>query len=1196
MESGKNAETLKEGFLESKLSQDGIFRSKIREDGNPGFLSNLSEKCVVDDAYSGRNELSNVELARKFGNGNVEESMVVDGITGNNRMNEGSVSGYSDEKLTVSMHGNDACNDDFPVFQGDLKFSGNDGDQTAKGEELVGKFDDILNYHELFHDKNIEEPVEKGNDVFHPHEPGSPTKLEVSGNSINLFVEVFGPLDGISGSDDNLDHPVECKSEENSFKQEFSLEENETLSTGVTDLSVKCEGEGIIGEQECTFDIGDLVWIKTRTQVWWPGMVCGPSDAPNDMTKCEKMGRYIVKYYGSGHFVPCDIANLKPFPEYFEQMSGQNNSRNFSGSVERALCEIGQRVKLKMTCPCFSKDSQPLDAQLCVRNKEENSTSTQKVSKFDFLSLSQFEPAKFIADIRDLARTIHFPGKVEFMVMKNRLSPFYRSIGHCELPLHLLRSGSDAAQNTQEHLTSGIRDENHNNIFGDGRNSVEAHDGKLTRTRRKRKNVGNVLDDKLTSSAKSLDSRERKKSKYLSYPYTDVIKGQEKEDPKLRGTKKPSKERHIISKADDITACSVELLAELCSSARDCSYISRSKYSDSLERFYCSFRIFAFLDADVASKVSGDQAEAEEQMEGSRVVKKSKKQRANLASVTESVESVEGDKSSVVGNQKAKENVVRRRAKKKKEQVASSDVQMEGISVVKESENQEVNLASGSLENADTLPKIENLQAKENVVSRNTNTEKEKVIPIGLECMQSSFSKGTNIYPKSSWMISFQQACSSLFKSSKTPKKRAGLTPGLADTNSISHAPPGLAGTNSISHTPPGLADTNSISHPPPGLADTNMIFHTPPGLADTNMISHTPPGLADTNSIPRLPDLNGNHPGFPVDHIPVGIPSTNLVNPLPEQRNEGLVSPTINGIHQMDFASVSSSKDVPVTFQNTPLSNNGVSGAYQCLNGDFATRQLDPMTMNTGLSSFSQYSLQMGNFLSAGKPEPKKRKRKEKICQIAPGIPDLNGNVLDMSPSGMSTPEGSHIPPEGEPQKKRRYRSAGGESEIAPGGSLLLNFAPGCVPSNEMLVATFSRFGLLKESELEVLSDDNVKIVYERSSDARFASRSLEKNHTFGESLINFKLDCFIPDPPKTKKKQNLQLQTFVPVGVCKSRTKLGEAPDIAFIKQNVEMMKSTLEKAGDNLSPEMRAKLENEIKAFLDKISSVAGAAPSS
>ncbi|KAL1566183.1 serine/threonine-protein kinase ATM-like [Salvia divinorum] len=1106
MESGKKGETLEEGLLESKLSQEDIFSSDVRGYGSfVGLLSGVNEKCVADGCGS-RNELSNAELARLFG----------DGVDGYNRMSEGSVYGYPDENLLVSLHGNGngVQDNDFPVFKEELAFTGNDGDRSAKVEESVGKLGETLHCDEPFNSGEIEAPMETCDDVLLPHEPSSSTRIEAFGYSMNLSVDVFGPLNGIS--DDDLDHPVQCKSGESDFKQDFSPDENGTVSTGVADLRSKYEGgEEIIDEQERTFDIGDLVWIKTRTQSWWPGMVCCPSAARNDMVKRS----CLVKYYGNSSIVWCDVANLRPFVEYFEQISGQNNSRCFLSSVERAICEIGLRVQLKMTCPCFPKDSAV---------KEENFISTEKASMFDVVPLSQFQPASFVAEIRDLARSMHLPGKIELMVMKNRLSPFYRSMGHFEVPLQL--------------LMSDVKDETHTDMFGDGRKPVEANDGNLTKTRRyrKRKNP----DDKSTSSAKGMESRERKKSKFLSYPYVDMIKGQEKEDlaqssgqeggcsgmdSQKRGTKKPSKARHVVSKADDISASSAELLAEISALACDCSYISRSKYSDSLKRFYSSFRMFAFLDADIASKAGGDQPalvlEAGKQMEGSKVLKKSKKQKANTESAKESVENV------VDGNQKVNDNVVRKRVRKKKAQVANSVEHMEGIRAGKESEKQETNLAQGGLENAG---KTENLPAKENAVCMETNKAKEKITPAGLQSVQNPL---PNIYSNESWMISFHQACSSLFKSSKVPQ------------NSIGSAP-----------------------------------------------------ALPDTNSIPILPDLNGIHPGFPpdqipggvptsnlvtpVDHIPFGVPTSNLVTHLPEQKKEGLVSPAINGLHQINLASDSSSKDVAPAFQNTPVSNNGVNGIRQCLVGDFATRAPEPITM----SSFIKHSLQMGSFLSSGKPEPKKRKRKEKTsCEVAPSIPDLNGNVLDTSPLGTATPEGCHIPPEGEPQRKRRYKCDSGESD---GGSVLLNFAQGSVPPKETLVATFSRFGLLKESELEFLNDDSVKIVYERSSDARFAFRSLEKSCTFGDSLLNFSLDSSMPEPPKMKKKQtNPQLQTFVPVavGAFKNRTaKAGTAPDIASIKQNVEMMRSTLEKAGSNLSPEMRAKLEKEIKAFLDKISS--------
>ncbi|XP_047974555.1 serine/threonine-protein kinase ATM [Salvia hispanica] len=1104
MESGKKAETLEEGLLESKFSQEDIFSSEYGS--FVGLLSGVNEKCVGDGCGS-RNELSNVELARLFGEG-------VDGVAGYNGMSEESVYGYPDENPLVSLQGNGVQDNDVLVFKEELAISGNDGDRSVKvEEESVGKLGETLYCDEPFHKGEIEAPVETCGDVLLPHDPDSSIKIEA-----------FGHLDGIS--DDDLDQPGKCKSGESDFKQDFSPDDNGTVSTGVTDLRSKSEGRGgIIGEQERMFDNGDLVWIKTRTQSWWPGMVCCPSTARNDMAKRS----CLVKYYGNSSIVWCDIADLRSFVDYFEQISGQNNSRSFLSSVERAICEIGLRVQLKMTCPCFPKDSAV---------KEENLISTEKASMIDVGSLSQFQPASFVAEIRDLARSMHAPGKIELMVMKNRLSPFYRSMGHFELPLQL--------------LMSDVKDENATDMFGDGRKPVEANDGNITKTRRyvKRKNP----DDKLTSSAKGMESRERKKSKFLSYPYVDIIKGQEKEDlvpssgpeggcsgmdSRKRGTKKPSKERHIVSKADDISASSAELLAELSALACDCSYISRSKYSDSLNRFYCSFRMFAFLDADIASKAGGDQPalvlEAGEQMEGSKVLKKSKKQKANTASAKESVENV------VDGNQKVQDNVVRKRVRKKKVQVANSVEQMEGIRVGKESENQEAILAPSSLENA---AKTENLQAKENAVYMETNKEKEKSTPAGLQSVQNPL---PIIYPNSSWMINFQQACSSLFKSSKAPQNSIGSIPGLPDTNSI-----------------PILPDLNGI-HPgfPPD--------HIPIGVPTSNQVTpvdHIPFGVPTS------------------DHIPFGVPTSNLVTPLPEQKKEGLVSPAINGLHHINLASDSSSKDVAPAFQNTPVSNNGVNSIRQCLVRDFTARAPEPLTM----SSFIKHSLQMGSFLSSGKPEPKKRRRKEKAsCEVAPSIPDLNGNVLDTSPLGTATPEGCHIPPEGEPQRKRRYKCDSGESD---GGSVLLNFAQGSVPPKETLVATFSRFGLLKESELEFLSDDSVKIVYERSSDARFAFRSLEKSCAFGESLLNFSLDSSMPEPPKMKKKQtNPQLQTFVPVAVGASKnrtTKIGAVPDIASIKQNVEMMRSTLEKAGNSLSQEMRAKLENEIKAFLDKISS--------
>ncbi|KAL0341544.1 UNVERIFIED_CONTAM: hypothetical protein Scaly_1817000 [Sesamum calycinum] len=542
-------------------------------------------------------------------------------------------------------------------------------------------------------------------------------------------------------SNNNMDDLGELVVGESDSNQEYSRKENGSVFPDVKNASVKNDGEDIVGEQGCTFDVGDLVWVKTRTPLWWPGMISDPSNA--DGTKSEKRGTYLVKYFGNANFIWCKNSDLKPFAEYFEQLSRQNNSRSFCGSVEKALSEIGSRVKSKMTCPCFSKESQTVAVQQSVGNREEGSTSMDRRGKSEVRSLSLFDPASISARIRHLARFVDVPGKIELIVMKNHLSAFCRSIGHLQLPLHLLRSSSDAAQRAQDGLTSELTDKGHNKLSGCCRKQYQ-----------KGRRESAVIMLTLFLMIKKLrlglkihqqwDKKLKIPSKVPASTNSTPSGSCSGTNSRKRGSRKPSKGNHAVSKEDNIDACSAELLAELCSTARDSSYLSRSKYSGSLKRFYSSFRTFAFLNVDTACKDAGSQqapdlercpphscTETEGQMEGIRGVKEPENQRANIAPVKERAQDAVGNK----------------------------------------------------------ISKTDNLRAKGNAVCRSTKKKKEQVISGGLESVSNCFSMGTNINPNSSWVISFQQTCSQVPQSTTPPMKTEGATPGLPPVNMIARLP-----------------------------------------------------------------------------------------------------------------------------------------------------------------------------------------------------------------------------------------------------------------------------------------------------------------------------------------------------------------------------------------------------------------------
>ncbi|CAA0820906.1 Tudor/PWWP/MBT superfamily protein [Striga hermonthica] len=1015
-------------------------------------VCNIDSNCTAD-VNNGRPDVNAVKLAGNLGQGSTRESMVCDEVAGNSELYKGlGVDNLYDHKTPILANGDRIINKEMPNLKGDSKLHGNKEIQTGKLEELVGESDDS---------------------VLSP-EPSSPTEIEFSGDGINLFVEVFGPLDGLSEGNDNSSVKEEV--------EECSLENNENIKR----LIFNNERENKVDEQDCTFDVGDLVWAKTRTPIWWPGIITDPS---SDETKSEKKGAYLVKCFGPSTLVWRNNSDLKPFIEYYEQLSGQNTSRSFCGSVEKALFEVGQRVKSKMTCPCFSKESF-------------NPKSTNGKTDDDVLSLSGFNPTSFLTGIQNFASLACSPGKIEFIVAKNRLSSFYRSTGHRELSMEVLCA--------RDGLLCEVKVE-----------------GREKSSRAKKKRNPSDYDDLASadkvSSSKGSESRERKRSKFLSYPFEDLKHGSSSMKKK---SKKSMQVRHVVSKADDINAPSNELLAELRSAVCDPFYLEGSKYSDSLKRFYYSFRSYAFLDADIGDK----------EARAKQVTKSERNHPNNSCKETKAVK-----KKTKVLKQESENSSSNLDSVKKSPKMDNPEACKEAKAPKKKTKvpKQESEKSSSNLDFVHTLPEVNNLEA----------CKETKALEITTKALKQESENSSSI----------------LDPVSKLPN----IDNPEAKGSSVLHT---SAEKVELWVTSAGLELKSSL-----GLG-TNVNNHN-----GSCMISFLQPS----------PDKNNNEPNHPLS----GLPDLNKNSPFPDEQVPLSEHSRISkiGLDRSSFSSSTPSKEAvgPTPSPNIQQFTNGVMSTWP---GLFAVQPPPP---------------KMERFFS---PQTEFDKGKAEEINKASRFPNGVENLPGANPPPVQTtaaPGGTNVSSSDGKQPQKRARKED------PGGSLVLKFEPGFpLPSPETLSAKFSRYGLVKKSEIRALDETSVEIPYVRTPDLCFAHRSLESSeHPFGKALVGFELNCphlKLEKKPRKSPVLTVGPMTKMPVWRALEMPRMparpvevahrvpagpaaGAPPDIAFMKKNVEMMKSTLEKMGDEIQPDVRAKLENEIRAFLDKIANVTGSSSS-
>lgn len=470
----------------------------------------------------------------------------------------------------------------------------------------------------------------------------SPQKVEVFGDDISIFVDFCGP-------------PNELVLK-NEAANGLGLAESENRSK----LKIKKEGNGGSDERECNFAVGDIVWIKTKKDSWWPGWICDPSclSVPQYPADCPSKDCLLVGYMGNGRFSWRPPPQLKPFTENFEKMWEESKHRNFVAAVEKALREIGRRIKLNMTCACMLKENQIEVAAELTSNGMGNCGNIGKHS------VICFEPENFLKRLKFLSLELSMPSMLELTTVQHNLSAFYSSLGHCQLPMQLIQRASNADNSTQNSLLQNsdtddciefqnsqpsteslllkpLHDQDQSTDFlllpkqpGDSEDEVLRRDenedllmASTGTTESKHSSLETEDGGMEWKIEKSFESRDRKKSKYLSYPYINMNSGrknipvsgdhsetedivapkagdevldmslaadQGSESPVKNGTKKRKKlSDRSLSTADVqemANASSSELLSELQLAARVCLYSSDCRQFESIEGFVSAFR------------------------------------------------------------------------------------------------------------------------------------------------------------------------------------------------------------------------------------------------------------------------------------------------------------------------------------------------------------------------------------------------------------------------------------------------------------------------------------------------------------------------------------------------------------------------------------------------------------------------------
>ncbi|KDO75184.1 hypothetical protein CISIN_1g0448892mg, partial [Citrus sinensis] len=102
----------------------------------------------------------------------------------------------------------------------------------------------------------------------------------------------------------------------------------------------------------CSYEVGDMVWGKVRSNPWWPGQILHDAFALPCVSKTKKEGGLLVAFFGDNSYGWFDPFDLLPFDIGYVEKSKQTNNFEFLNAVKDAEDEARRMAALGLSCWC----------------------------------------------------------------------------------------------------------------------------------------------------------------------------------------------------------------------------------------------------------------------------------------------------------------------------------------------------------------------------------------------------------------------------------------------------------------------------------------------------------------------------------------------------------------------------------------------------------------------------------------------------------------------------------------------------------------------------------------------------------------------------------------------------------------------------------------------------------------------------